>query len=98
MAMLVNKDDFSLPLVVTRLILSPPSGSLDSPTLECALIPPTCDKWIFMPSLNFFSQLPSFFILLPATLRDDPYLFGTGVETSACTIRLLEIVQTFCTA
>lgn len=48
----------------------------------------------------FFSQLPSVF-LLPATLRDDPYLFGTGVETPVvgdCANLALTGVQTFCTA
>lgn len=50
-----------------------------------------------MPPLNFFSQLPSV-LSLPATLRDDPYLFGTSVESSAGearTIRFLGIVQTW---
>lgn len=43
----------------TRFIPSPPSCTLDSPTLACALIPPTCDNGFFCFAFSrFFFLLP----------------------------------------
>lgn len=50
----------------TRSILSPPSCSLDSPTLACALIPPTCDNGFLC--FSFFCFFLFFFLIYHQSL------------------------------